>query len=247
MKLKKKPSGKDLAATPDEFITLSQQTWEFVKAHRTAFTIVGCAVLLALASFLVVRSYLRTREEDAALEFGKAYSYFQARVHQQAEKADTPLAIVYANALKQFEETSNKYRRTDAGRMAMLYAAQCAYWAQQHDKAISYYQQYLARVGHDDSFRELAWSGLAHSYQAKGDCNRALEYFQKVVNANGFEKVYAYYNMAQCYEKLKDMDRAQQMREKIKKEFPDSMLAHWIDAKSGKAPLSEQSESQGNP
>jgi tetratricopeptide (TPR) repeat protein len=239
VKPKKKLSGKDLVEAPDQFITLSQRIWEFARDHRTAFTIFGCAVLLALASFLVVKSYLRTREEDAALEFGKAYSYFQSRVQQQSEKADTPLAIAYANALKQFEETANKYSRTNAGRMAMLYAAQCAYWAQQYDKAISYYQQYLARLRGDDYFRELAWSGLAYSYQAKGDCDKALEFFQKVVSANGFEKVYSYYNMAQCYEKLKDMDRAQQMLDKIKKEFPGSMLAHWIDAKSGKAPILE--------
>ena len=122
----------------------------------------------------------------------------------------------------------------------MLYAAQCAYWGQQYDKAISYYQEFLGRLKEGDSFRELAWSGMAYSYQAKGDCDKALEYFQKIVDVNGFEKAYAYYNMAQCYEKLKDKEKARQMEETLKKEFPDSLMALWIAAKSGTPPPSDQ-------
>jgi tetratricopeptide (TPR) repeat protein len=240
LKLKKKLSSKELADSKDEFVTFTEKSLRFIKAHRTAFALSGGVVVIAFVSFLVVRSYLKTREEDAALEFGKAYSYYQVKVHQRAESGDTPLTVVYANALQQFEGVINKYENTKAGKMAMLYAAECAYWGQQYDKAISYYQEFLTRLKDDDSFKQLAWSGLGYSYEAKGDCNRALEYFQKIVDANGIEKVYAYYNMNQCYEKLKDNQKAQQMQERIKKEFPDSLMAQWIDAKSGKPASPEQ-------
>ncbi len=248
MKLKKKVSRKELMATKDEFITTTERSLRFIDAHRTVFALITGAVVLTFVSLLVVRSYLKTREADASLQFGKAYSYFQAKIRQQAGKDKTPLTIVYANALKQFEEVINKYERTNASKMAMLYAAQCAYWGQQNDKAISFYQQYLQRLDEKDPSRELAWSGLAYSYQAKGNCNKALEYFQKIVDSNGFNKVYAYYNMAQCFENLKDKEQAQQMRERIKKEFPDSTLTQWIEAKFGASAASKQEkESERKP
>jgi len=248
LKLKKKVSRKELVERKDEFLTIAERSLMFIDAHRTLFALVAGAVVLALVGLVVARSYLKTREADAALQFGEAYSYFQANVSQRSGKGDIPLTVVYANALKQFEEVIKNYGRTNAAKIAMLYAAQCAYWGQQYDKAISLYQQYLQRLDENDPFREQAWSGLAYSYQAKGDCSQALEYLQKIVDANGFEKVYAYYNMAQCFESLNEIDRARQMRERIKKEFSDSALAQWIEAKFGASAASEkEKESEMKP
>ena len=242
--MKKKVSGKELVEPKDEFSSFIVRILEYINTHRTIFMVAGAAVLVTFAGFLALRTYSQIREADAALEFGKAYSYYQVKVRQSSEKGSTSIALVYANALKQFEEVVKNYRNTEAGKMAMLYAGQCAFWGQQHDQAISYYKQYMGFLKDDDPMRQPALSGLGYAYQAKGDCNKALEYFQMIADSNGYEKAGAYYNMAQCYEKLNDHEKAQQMMEKIKKEFPDSMLAQWIALKTGKTPEPVQKKEQ---
>jgi len=97
-------------------------------------------------------------------------------------KGDRPDALPAAITL--LDRAAKEYGRTEAGRTALFYRAQCKYRQKDYNGAITDYTAYLQHAGQmADQLRPLALENLGYAYEALGDSAEALQWFEKAVQA----------------------------------------------------------------
>jgi tetratricopeptide (TPR) repeat protein len=184
---------------PDEFITLTERTYLFLKRHAKP---VGAGVMIVLVLILAVLFYQRWEKKKE----GNAYQLFTLAM-ETYQAASTPYKEgspeQYRNVLEKFDEVIAKFPGTSAGKLSILFKGNLDLRLGEFDEAIKAYNAFLQKAGKEKLYRIFALEGLGYSYEGKKDYEKALSVYQKILEfGEDFQLADAYLGMGRCCEKL---------------------------------------------
>ena len=214
---KKRVTRKQLLNEPDEFITLTSKVVQWSREHEkelyTAIVALSLVILLAAGwSFFSTRS-----ERKASSLFSKAQQQYWARL-SNTDPAEAALA-----SSKSFEAVANEHPGARGGKLAAVLSAQTAYDNADYDGAVKWFEKAEAAFKHDPLVLSQVKLGLAYSYEAKGDYEKAAECFAQVLEIkNGVGREDASFGLARIYESMGEAEKSMDAYEKFAEDFPES-------------------------
>jgi tetratricopeptide (TPR) repeat protein len=226
---KKKVSRKKLLKEPDEFISTTGQVIQFLRTHQRQATLAAVIVLIVIAAGAGTFYYLRSQEGKALALQQQGLQLYQDAYRTSQENPAAEKKEDYQKALEKFKEALSAYSWGRTGQVSQLFMGHCCYALKQYDPAQEAYSKVL-----DGPFRDLALNGLAYIAEAKGDFQKALEYFQK--NMEDPHQPYYLDSMlgaARCYEELKQKAKALEIYQKALAQAPKSSMAEFMRWKVG--------------
>jgi len=179
----------------DEFITWGSRAMAYALAHIT-YILLGLLLVAAIVvAFFLWRQHQTASEEMAFTLLGKGIA-----LYEQEGTRDQGLPV--------FSELIKEYPRTKPGKVALLYRGRGYMLQQDYDHAIADFDLFLKRSS-EPFLRAIALNALGNSYWAKGEYQRAIDCFQRVI-ASGDEwlKPYVLLQIGMCWEKLGDKKKA---------------------------------------
>jgi tetratricopeptide (TPR) repeat protein len=221
----KKVSRKKLLKEPDEFISTTGKIIEFIRSHRRLIIIYSIIAVAVVAAGLGGYSYFRWQEGKAQAIQQEAVKLYQEAFFKgsnaEGEKEN------YKKAMEKFREALAVYSRGNVFQMSQIYMGHCYFALKEYDPAIAAYS--LCREG---PFRAIAFDGLAHCYEIKGDFTKALENYLKNMgeDRNPFQGE-GYLGAARCYEALNQKPKALEVYQKALAKNPNSRMAEFIQRK----------------
>ncbi len=184
---------------PDEFISLTERVFIFFNQHSKKITVAGVLVLVAVIAVVLFRISEKKNEEEAARFFGAALETYNRQVAQTGEGANQDLKEVLAK----FDDIITKFPRTSSGAISRLYRGNICLREDQFDEAVKAYAAFLDQAGKKRLYFYLGWEGLGHAYEGKKDYPKAVDAYQKMLQAGeGYQVTEAHLNLGYCYEKL---------------------------------------------
>jgi tetratricopeptide (TPR) repeat protein len=218
-----KLSKKELKS-PDAFQTTFEKVGDYVSENRTRVTIIGIALICAVAIASGIYFYWSYYSGSAL----KLYATAQGNIlksGENKESIDENIAI--------FKELIDKYPQSWSARIAYYHLGNIYYNRGEIDKAIHSYEKFISKTGTDKTgIKFLALTSLGYAYEAKKDFKDALKYFEEAQNVynTGFEMI-GLRNIARAYEELNNNEKALEYYKKALDKTTDSAASIFLKRK----------------
>lgn len=163
---------------------------------------IGAGIFLAAILILAGWYFYRADYEKSAQKlYAEAFSFY----HLSPPGAETS-----GMAVKMFGDLIRKFPGSRAATNAHFSLGNIYFRAGEYDQAIRAYLEALNGSGLRDEMRSLAYSGLGYCYEAKGDADRALEFYEKSIPHTPGSAILSgvYAGMAGIYLEKKDKAKA---------------------------------------
>lgn len=206
--------------TEEQAVNTLENLQVFFEKHKNNLAIGLVALLLIIAGIYYYTAIMRPNaEKTAQAEMFNAQYYFEQDSFQLA--------------LDGFEMVIDDHSSTKAGNLAKYYAGICAYNLKDYTTAIDYLKAYKAK---DEVLGSLALGVLADAQAENGDTKAALSNYSKAANysANEATAPFLLLKAGVAHEAQNDLKTANQLFNKIKKQFPNSPQARDIDKYIGR-------------
>lgn len=206
----------------DALLTSVARVTGFYEKQKKAIHI-GIGILIAI----IVGSYIYAKnradnDEKAAAALGKVYGYYDSGQYKLAVDGVPERNIMGLKAIVE------NYGGTHNGELARLYLAGAYFELGNYDEALKQFEEFSP---HDDLTAVSRLAGIAGCYEAKGQYEKAAEYFEKA--ALGYPKSIEapeYLNAAAAnYALAGNRDRALELYRKLKKEYPTTSFGREAD------------------
>jgi predicted negative regulator of RcsB-dependent stress response len=178
---------------------------EKLKAYfeENARQIIAIALIVCLSVGAVAYWTISSRASAQAAQsiLNQALDTMSAVPKTEAEQTAALSSAITALSLA-FEN----YSRTEAGRAALFYRAQCKSRQKDYSGAIADYTDFLQYNGlMVDQLRPVAFENIGYAHEALGDSVEALQWFEKAVEAG---RTPALVSMARMHEAAGSSERA---------------------------------------
>ncbi|MCX6138493.1 MAG: tetratricopeptide repeat protein [Ignavibacteriales bacterium] len=206
----------------DKIATTYFKTREWLEENRHRLSTIGIVVAVVIIGLWFYLNNVKTRNEKAASDFAKIFVYFDNGQYQIA------LNGIPERNVSGLQSIVDNGGSTTAGNVAKFYLASAYYNMQEYGKALQYFEDFS---GSDPLLKVSAISGAAGCYEAKKDFKKAAEAFEKAASKNSEDPNIAenLSNAARNYAKAGEKQRAIDLLNKIKKEFPASAAARNVE------------------
>lgn len=206
----------------DQLITTYVRSVEFFRKNRRLVS--GTITGLVIAVILVV-VYLNNRHSDnlqAATELSQVLNLFNGGAFQVAINGDP------ARDITGLKSIVDNYGSSETGEEAKIYLADCYYYLGDYGNAMKYFKDY---DGSDKLLEASADAGVAEVYEIKSGYEKAAEYFDRAASRDSKSFLTPQYliGAARNYIKIGKKDRAVDLLNRVKKNFPDSPYAANVD------------------
>ncbi|GAB4402932.1 MAG: hypothetical protein OHK0039_01420 [Bacteroidia bacterium] len=199
---------------------------ELVNANRNILLVVLGIILLIAAGYGFYRYTLQSKGTEASEEMYQAVYYFEQDSLDKALRGD--------GQNLGFEDIADEYKGTDAANLATYYLGIIALRQGDADTGIDYLKQF--KKG-DNMLSMAAYMALGFAYEDQGDPGQAASYFVKAAETPG-ENEHTTPTMllhaGRNYEAAGQPDRARQLYQRIKDEYPTSSEGINIDKYLGR-------------
>jgi len=203
---------------PDEFITFSKKMLETALKNKIQL-FVGLGLFFGL--IIIVSGY----KYFSDLAEVKAFTLLQEEMkgYDEINSSKSP-GEAYQEVKNGFESIIDKYPRTVAGKLSLINFANICFAAGKYNEAIALYEKAVDKFYDNESFRNLALSSLAHSYEANKNKSEAAKCFEKVVSSqDGVLKDEALFNLGRIYGELGDEKKSTNYYQKLITDYKDSI------------------------
>lgn len=194
-----------------EKLTWYQRIGAAAARYWKAVLIVVCAVLILFAAYVGWYMYRDNREHKAATALARVDDEINEMLKKTADEAESPEDIdeekVFSEAIDKYEEVAGRYGDTKAGRLAKYEMANLYFELGEMDEARKNFND-AGRGG--GNMKVLATLGVADTYSADGETEKAAEYYEKVrKDSDGaFPYVYATLKLARLMEDEGNLEAA---------------------------------------
>ena len=214
--MSKKETEKPILA--DEVLGKSEA---FVIKHKNTFVGVIVAIVVVVCGYLAYNTFIaEPKEAEAAKAIFKAEQYFVNGDFETALNGDG----INAGLLQVIEENGG----TDAANMAYAYAGLCFAQQQNYDEAINYLEKYN---GSDKLVSPMVKRALGNCYAHQDNINKAIKLLLEAADEadNVAVSPKCLFDVAAMYEKQGNADKAIELYNRIKNEYPQAPEAVNID------------------
>lgn len=201
---------------PDEFITFSSRSFEYIARNKIYVVSLFFALFLIVALFLALKHFSGKKEEKVFLLLSKSVNQYQSLIkNNEHEKVA---------AAEKFEEIVNKYSKNKGGEIAALLYANICYDSGDFDKAIGLYKKALQYFKDEPDIYNLVLSGLGYSHGEKKDYDDAIKCFEMIISGESFLlKDEALFNMGLIYSETGDAAKSMEAFQNIVDNYPESI------------------------
>jgi len=148
--------------------------------------------------------------------------------YYDAGKYDQAINGVPQEGTQGLQAIVDEHGSTKAGQLAKLFLANSYYALKNYDKALEYYNDVSVS---DKMVSATALAGVAACYEAKEDFSEAASYFEKAASKN-MTSMQAPENLQRSavnYAAVGKKEKAVELLQTLKKEFPASIYAREVD------------------
>ena len=201
---------------PDEFITFSARSLEYITKNKRYVISLVSALVLTFALFSALKHFSDKKEEKAFLLLSKSVNQYESLL----KKNDHEKVAMDEN----FEELVDKYSKNKGGEIAALFYANICYDSGDFDKAIELYKKALQYFKDEPDVYNLALSGLGYSHGEKKDYANAIKYFKMITSGKSLLlKDEAFFNMGIIYSETGDAAKSLEAFQNIVENYPESI------------------------
>ena len=220
LKPQKKVSKKEIKE--DKLVTqyFAIRSW-IDQNQRLAMYIVATPIVIVLLWFWW-NSKRAEWNETATTQLAKIIPYYDEGKYDQAIQG------VPQEGAQGLKAIVDEYGSTPAGEIAKIYLANAYFQKKEYDQALEYYDDISVS---DNMIEASALAGMAACYEAQGKYKDAAKYFEKAA-AKNMVLTQAPDNLQRAainYAAVGEKNKAKELLETIKKEFPTSSQARDID------------------
>lgn len=221
---------------PDEFLSWSEQAWEWAEEH--VWELMG-AIAVGIVLILLVQGvavWVRGKSDAPARTLAEAQLILRKPVNPQTDDNIIPGMDQGFNseqdklesAAASFEKVVKDYPDTTEGSLAILYLATTYENMEQYDKAFDYYSKFQATkvASLQPELQNAALMGKARCLHQQGDFDAETQILDKIIAADSIFTVDAKIALARIKATRRDdPEAATQILEDLKKDHPDSWTA----------------------
>lgn len=205
---------------PDEVIENLSKVFAFIIKHKVRISIGLGVFFLLIIGISTARYFSRLSESHASYLLDQGMNKYN---EMQNEK--TPVEIC-GLIEEDFKAIISKYPGTVAGKFATLQLANIYYSADRYNDAIALYEKAIESFSHHTLFLNLIQTGLGLCHEAKGEQEKAIAYFEKVIaDPDGLMKDQALFNAGRIYGKLGREDKRLEAYKKIISDYNSPLYA----------------------
>ena len=199
----------------DPLIENYNKAANFFNENRTTIIAILISVIVVVGSLVGYNFYAANQEQEAQQLLAIAEGYYTEGDYDKAINGDS-FELTYG-----FLAISNDYSGTEAGNLAVYYAAVSSFKLGNIEEALGYLARYDAPKG---ILGVGPVSFNAKLLLANGSTEKAAETFVKAANwdVNDTTTPYNLYEAAEAYFKAGNYEKAQELSEQIIEEYPTS-------------------------
>jgi len=184
---------------PDEFITLTEQAFIFVRDHLKKVVAGAIGVVIVVLAIVLFQIWEGKKEGEAQAAFASMLETYQKVSSPYNEGSPQQ----YKDVLGKIDQVIERFPRTSAGKLSYLYKGNLHLRLGEFDEAVKVYNLFLDKGDKENLFRAFAMEGLGYAYEGKKDYPKALESYQRIIEMGaGSRLADAYLAAGRCYEKL---------------------------------------------
>ena len=194
---------------------------QFIEDHQKQILIALGIIVGAVLLFMgYTKLIIAPREKEVRQQMYIAERYF--------EKDSFELALYGDNNYPGFEDITNDYSGTKSAKLANYYAGICHYRLGNYEDAIDYLKKFHAG---DEILSAVALGAIGDAYIEMQEYEEGISYYEKAANHhdNQFATPAYLFKLAQVYDYMGDFELALKNYQKIKKEYPKSQQAGFVD------------------
>jgi len=205
---------------PDEFMENLRKIFAFILKYKVRIGI-GLGVCFSLIiGFSAVRYFSQITENKASFLLQQGMSKYNSL--QNEKKPAEICDLIEAD----FTSIVTQYSGTVSGRFAMMQLGNIYYAAARYDDAIALYERAIDSFGRNKLFENLIQVGLGYCHEAKGENERAIAYFEKVIaDPDGLMKDEALFAVGRIYGKMGEEGKRTAAYQKILSDFSGSLYS----------------------
>jgi len=213
---------------PDEFISITEKVFLFVKHHVKKIATGGIILFVVLLSVFLFQKWEEKKEKDAYEKLTAALELYQEM--SSPYKEDSPSE--YNSVLEKFNEVITKFPRTSSGRLSLLYKGNIHLRLGTFDEAIKAYQAFLQKAGREKLYRLFANEGLGYAYEGKEEYEKAVEAYERMLEmGEGLQVANAHLSKGRCYEKLGKKKEALESYKTFLNVAPKAIMANFVSGR----------------
>lgn len=206
----------------DKLVSTYFEATSWYEENKKLVSSILTGLVVVIIAVVVVRNNIVSNNEKATTELAKVLKYYDQGNYEAAING------VPQENIRGLQAVVDEYGSTHSGEFAKFYLANSYFAQNNYDKALAYY---LDVSVNNDLVQSSAYAGAAACYEAKGDHTQAASYFQKAAQT-GKENIQAadqLHRAAMNYAAAGDKQKAVELLNKVKKDYPTSSIAREVD------------------
>lgn len=211
MKNKKPEQSEKNIVAVEEALSKSEQ---FIEKNQNILLGVVAVIVLIIVGYIGFNRYIiEPREQEAKAEMFMAERYFEQDSLQLAINGDgTHLGFI---------DIISDYRMTKSANLAKYYTGVAYLNLGEYDNAIEYLSKFRRK---DQILGAMALGAMGDAYLAMGDQDKAINHYKKAVSYKPNRLTTPAFSMklGMVYELAGEYQKAIEVYEDVKKEFPDT-------------------------
>ena len=203
---------------PDEVTENLRRLFTYILKYKVRIGIGVGTFFVLIIGIVLIRYFSQLSEKHASYLLDQSMEKYS---QMQTEKKPAEICDLLKDDL---QTIIKDYPGTVAGNFATLQLASVYYSAGRYDDAVTYYNKAMEALAGQPLFLGLIQMGLGLSLEAKGENDKAVAYFEKIIAApNSLVKDQALFNAGRIYGKLGKNDKRREAYEKIVSDYRDSL------------------------
>ena len=178
MATKIKVETKDLLGF-ENIVSFNQRLKAYLEENARQIIAIALIVCLTVGAVAYWTISSRASAQAAQSTLNQALTTMSA-----VQKTEAEQTAALSSAITELSLAVDNYSRTEAGRAALFYRAQCKSRQKDYSNAIADYTDFLEYNGSMvDQLRPVAFENIGYAHEALGDSAEALKWFEKAVQA----------------------------------------------------------------
>jgi len=220
LKPKKRISKREIKE--DKLVTTYFEAQSWFELNKKRISTVATILAVVVAAIWIYYNNRATGDLNATTDLGKVMRYYDQGQYQIAINGAPQENI------RGLEQIVSDYGSTPTGQIARLYLANCYFSLSQYDKALELYRDTDVS---DKSLMASVYAGIAACEVEKGNIAEGARMFEKAAGTDSGEMNTAeyLYRAAGGYVQAGEKEKASELLERLKKDFPQSTYAREAD------------------
>jgi len=216
----KKINRKKLLKEPDEFLTWSRKTFNYLVSHINQVIIVITGIMLIALMGVGIRAWNQNSENKAMVLLNQAMTQYKEAVNKDQQALEEAFPTIQES----FETLIEDYLNTSAGRAGLIAYAQVNYVMKRFDKAIELLKTCDKKLDKQSSLKPIIQDGLAYAYIGKNEYDKAIDCLNKIIASQSRIKIDdILFQLGVIYEKKQNFEKSVEMYQQLINDYPDSI------------------------